>query len=200
MRATLLSVGKIAGGRIVKLARVVSILAATVWSGVATADAIDINLNSDSVEARYATNFRSAEFSVGGVVNDKYDSWTAYTGLLATGELKSGSSRSEAGLGGRIYGASAGDFELLALGLGGQFRWFPGNGPFAIGAYGYYAPDIVTGIDGTNFWEAGARLEYEVVKGTAILYIGYRKARAEFEDNIEVDLDKSGVVGVRIGF
>lgn len=189
------------------LARILSLMAVTLWAGAASADAIDINLNSDSVEARYATNFRSAEFTVGGVVNDKYDSWLAYTGLVATGERTSGTLRTEAGLGGRIYGASIGDpnnisgnFDLLALGLGGQFRWFPGNGPFAIGAYGYYAPDIVTGLDGTQFWEAGARLEYEVVKGTASVYVGYRKARAEFKDNIDADLDKSGMIGVRIGF
>ncbi len=166
------------------------------------ADAIDINLNSDAVELRYATNFRSAEFSVGGLVNGDPDAWLAYTGLLAVGERTTKDSRSEAGLGGRIYGASLDmpNLELLALALGGQFRWFPGNGPVGIGAYGYYAPDIVTGIDGKTFWEAGARVEFEVVKNTASLYAGYRRIRAEFKDNLDADLDKSGHLGLRISF
>jgi hypothetical protein len=200
MRSAWLSTSRTTGGKIVMIARALAAIASACVVTVASADALDINLNSDAVEIRYATNFRAAEFSVGGIVNDKYDAWLAHAGLLAIGERSTKDSRSEAGLGGRIYGASSGDFELLALALGGQFRWFPGNGPFGLGAYGYYAPDIVTGVDGTRFWEAGARAEFEVVKGTASLYVGYRRARAEFKNDIEGDLDKSGHVGVRISF
>jgi ABC-type amino acid transport substrate-binding protein len=188
------------GGPIVIVMRALAAVAAAGLAAAASADSFDINVNSDAVEARYATNFRSAEFTVGGLYNGDEDAWLASTGLLAIGERSTKDSRSEAGLGGRIYGGSVDNQDLLALALGGQFRWFPGNGPFGVGAYGYIAPDVVTGIDAKLFWEAGARVEYEVVKNTAGVYLGYRRARAEFKDDTNRDLDKGGHIGLHISF
>ena len=175
-------------------------IAAAGLAAAATADSFDINLNSDAVEGRYATHFRSAEFTLGGLYNGDRDAWLAYAGLLAIGERSTKEARSEAGLGGRIYGASVDNQDLLALALGGQFRWFPGNGPFGVSAYGYLAPDVVAGIDAKRFWEAGARLEYEVVKNTAGVYLGYRRVRAMFKHDVDLDLDKSGHIGLHISF
>ena len=165
----------------------------------ARADSLDINLNNESIQATYAAELRAAEFNVGALYNDDRDDWVVSMGIVASGEGQGGT-RTEAGLGGKIYGASVDNQDLLALGLGGQFRVFPGNGPVGIGAYGFYAPDIVTGMDGKKFWEAGARLEFELVRRTANIYLGYRKVRAEFTNGTEATIDSGGHVGVRISF
>jgi hypothetical protein len=170
------------------------------FSGAALADSLDVNLNNKSVEAIYGTNWRTAEFNAGVLYNNDHSDWVASTGLLASGERQTSQMRTEAGLGGKIYGASVSNNNVLALGLGGQFRVFPNNGPFGFGAYAYYAPNIVTFMDGKKFWEFGARVEFEVVKKTANVYIGYRKVRAELDNNSNVTVDSGANVGVRISF
>ncbi len=170
------------------------------FSGAALADSLDVNLNNKSVEANYGTNWRTAQFNAGVLYNNDHSDWVANAGLLASGERQTSQTRIEAGLGGKIYGASVSNNDILALGLGGQFSVFPNNGPFGFGAYAYYAPDIVTFMDGKKFWEFGARVEFEVVKKTANVYIGYRKVRAELDNNDNVTVDSGGNVGVRISF
>lgn len=182
------------------LLRTILVTALAGYAAAVSADALDINVSSDTVEAGYTVNFRSAEFTAGALYNRDRDDWVASAGLLAKGELGGTSTRSEAGLGGKVYGASVGSQELLAVGLGGQFRIFPGNGPFGIGAYGYYAPEILTGLDGNRFWEAGARAEFEVVQRTASLYVGYRKVRANLDNGSAANIAKGGFAGIRVSF
>jgi len=170
------------------------------FSGAVLADSLDINLNNKSVQAIYGTNWRTAEFNAGLLYNNDRSDWVASAGLLASGMGQTGQTRTEAGLGGKIYGASVDNQNILALGLGGQFSVFPNNGPFGFGAYAYYAPDIVTFMDGKKFWEFGARVEFEVVKNTANVYIGYRKVRADLDNNSNVTVDSGGNVGVKISF
>ena len=169
-------------------------------SSAVLADAIDINLNNDTIQAAYITNWRAADLQVGALYNNNKDAWVADVGLLAMGNKQVSGSRSAAGLGGKIYAASVGSQDLLALGLGGQFRVFPTNGQVGIGGYAFYAPNIVTMVDGKKFWEAGLSLEYEVVKNSASVYIGYRKVRADFDNGGHATLDSGGHAGVRINF
>lgn len=167
----------------------------------ALADSFDINLSNDSIHAIYGRAFGAAEVTLGGLYVDKDDDpWAAHLGLLVSGEPRSAASRSEAGLGARLYYASAGSNDAAALALGGQFRWFPGDGPVGVGAYGYFAPDIVTGLDAKRLWEAGARVEFEVVRGTAHVYLGYRRLELRLDNDTDVTLDKGVHVGVRIAF
>lgn len=169
-------------------------------SGAAAADTVDINLNSHAVQATYAANWRTAEFDVGWLSNDDKDSWVANVGLLAVGQKQLQNFRSEIGVGGKLYLVSIGDADIRALGLGGQVRAFPNNGPIGIGAYLFYAPDVVTSGDGKSFWEGGVSLEAEVVKNTASVYVGYRKVRAEIENGPHVTVDSGGHAGLRISF
>ena len=180
--------------------RTVLIAAFLASSSIALADSIDISLSNDSAQAIYTTGWRTAEFNAGALyVNDPND-WVVSAGLLAQGEQKSGGARIEAGLGGKTYYASVGNQDLLALGLGGQLRVFPNNGIVGIGGYLYYAPDIVTLIDGKKFWEMGVNVEVEIIKKTASLYLGYRKVRADFDNNTNVTVDKGTHAGVKILF
>jgi len=176
-----------------------ALLAAAGFGGTALADSIDINLNDHSVQATYASNWRAADFSVGVVSNRDTHDWVASAGLLALG-TRQAATRTEVAVGGKVYLVSVGNSDLRALGLGGAVRVFPRNGPIGIGGYAFYAPDIVTGGDGKSFWEAGAHVDFEVVKNTADFYVGYRKFRAELNDGSHVTVDSGGHVGVRISF
>jgi hypothetical protein len=170
------------------------------FSSAVAADSIDINLNDDSIQAIYASNWRTAEFNVGLLTNTDQDDWAASLGLLALGERQTGSSRTEGGLGGKIYLVDVANQDVLALGLGGQFRTFPNNGPIGFGGYLYYAPNVVTAMDGERFWEAGARVEFEMVKKTANIYLGYRKMRADLDNGRDVTVDSGLHAGVKITF
>ena len=164
------------------------------------ADSLDINLNNDSVQAIYATDWRKAEFNAGFLSNGDQNDWVASMGLLASGEKQTGEMRTEAGLGGKVYVADVSNKDVLALGLGGQFSVHPNNGPIGFGGYLYYAPDVITFMDGKKFWEWGVRAEFEVVKKTANIYVGYRKVRADLDNNSNVTVDSGGHVGVKISF
>jgi hypothetical protein len=170
------------------------------FSAAVSADSIDINLNGDSIQAMYATNWRAADLNVGLLTNTDQHDWAAHIGLLALGESQTGNTRIEGGLGGRIYLADVANEDVLALGLGGQFRTFPNNGPIGFAGYLYYAPGIVTAMDGEKFWEWGARVEFEMVKKTANIYLGYRKMRADLEDGRDINVDSGLHAGVKISF
>ena len=170
------------------------------FSSAVAADSIDINLNNDTIQATYASNWRTAEFNMGILTNTDQNDWAASLGLLALGEQQSGATRIEGGLGGKIYFADVANQDVLALGLGGQFRTFPNNGPIGFGGYLYYAPDVVTGMDGEKFWEASVRVEFEMVKKSANIYLGYREMRADLDNGQDVTIDSGLHAGVKITF
>lgn len=165
----------------------------------AAADSVDLNLSSDSIEARYNTGFGAGEMTVGALYNNNQNDWAANVGLLATSESIHANSRLEGGLGGKVYAVSVGSSQVLALGLGGQFRWFPGNRSVGVGGYAFYAPNIVTGVDGKRFWEAGVRVEVELVKNSSA-YVGYREVRAELDNDTNVNVDRGAFIGMLIKF
>lgn len=165
----------------------------------AAAGSMDINLSNHAIEAQYASSAGSAQMSLGGLYNDDNKNWFAQVGLLAAGETETGGSRFDAGLGGKLYAVHASGKDLIALGLGGQLRWFPGNRSFGIGGYGFYAPSVVTFVDGENFSDLGLRAEIEVVKNST-LYAGYRWVKADLTNHTSHYIDKGAFVGIRIDF
>ena len=176
---------------------VFALLATASFSAVS--DSVDINLSNDTVEARYNSNLGVGEWTFGGLYNRDQKDRSANVGLLATGETRVRGSRLEGGLGGKFYVATVNDQELAALGLGGQARWFFGDGPFAVSGYLFFSPGVVTFLDGKRFWEVGVRAEIELIKGS-FLYIGVRQMRAEFDNNTRFDVDKGGFAGMQIRF
>lgn len=156
------------------------------------ADSIDLNLNDDSIRFNYARFYGGAEIHFGGLyieqdkpVDEK--DWIGNLGLTVGGSDYWGSSSIEGGLGGMIFGGSVADEDLLALGLGGYAKFFPGNSIFGIGLHGYYAPEIVTGLDFDRYSEVGARLEFRLLENASV-YIGYREIEVRHEDT-ETTLD-----------
>ena len=170
-----------------------AVLAAAFSSGVA-AESIDINVGDESIQASYIGVVKTAEYDFRFMDNDDRDNWLASAGLLVSGPRTG----AEVGLGGKFYLISVSNEDVYGFGLGGQARVFLGNGPLAIGGSLFYAPDVLTGGDGENFWEATARLEVEVVQDAASIYVGYRKVRAELENGADITVDSGGHIGLQL--
>jgi len=106
----------------------------------------------------------------------------------------------ELGVGGRIYYVDLDHNNVMALALGVRFNYAPqALHGFGIGAHYYYAPKIVTGLDGDHVSEYGIHVGYQVIP-QANVYLGYRKIRTDLKDGPTVNADKGGFVGVRVRF
>ncbi len=153
------------------------LLAAASFS--AAAGSVDLNLSNDTIEGKFYANAGAADWTFGGSTF--------------------GNSRIEGGLGGKVYSVTVGSGHLVALALGGQLRWFPGNGSFALGPYAFYAPHVVTLLDGQQFFDIGVRAEVEVIRNSFV-YVGYRQVQAELDNNVKLNVDKGGFIGLQIKF
>lgn len=180
--------------------RIFAVFLALICSRAVVADSLDINLNDDSLEGIYTSNWRTAEASFGMLYNDDKEDWVASAGLLVLGERQDANRVFQGGLGGKLYFASVSNEDVLALGLGGQVRVYPGNGPIAVSGSLFYAPDIVTMLDGEKFWEASVRAEFEMVKRRASVYVGYREIQADLDDGRDITVDNGLHAGVKVVF
>ncbi|HZE09979.1 MAG TPA: YfaZ family outer membrane protein [Burkholderiales bacterium] len=176
---------------------VFAVLAAASFSAVA--GTIDVNLSNDTIEARYDSAAGAADWTFGALYNRDDKNYAFNVGLLAAGDAGAGGSRIEGGVGGKIYTVRVADSDVAALALGGQVRWFPNNGSFAVGGYAFYAPKVVTFMDGKNFYDTGIRGEVEVIKNSSV-YIGYRWTRAELDNGTSPYVDKGGFAGLQVKF
>ena len=176
---------------------VFALLAAASFS--AAAGSVDLNLSNHMIEAKFYANAGAADWTFGGLYNRDTRDRALNVGLLATGDSAIGNSRFEGGLGGKVYSVTVGNADVLALALGGQARWFPGNGSFALGAYVFYAPHVVTLLDGQRFFDVGVRAEVELIRNS-FLYVGYRQVQAELDNQVKVDVDKGAFVGMQVKF
>lgn len=165
----------------------------------AAAGSVDVNLSNDTIEGKFYANAGAADWTFGGLYNRDTKDGALNAGLLATGDSAFGNSRIEGGVGGKVYSVKAGSGDVIALALGGQLRWFPGNGSFALGVYAFYAPHVVTLLDGERFFDVGVRAEVEVIRNSFV-YIGYRQVQAELDNNNKVDVDKGAFIGLQIKF
>jgi hypothetical protein len=176
---------------------VFALLAAASFS--AAAGSVDVNLSNDTIEAKFYSNAGAADWTFGALYNRDTKDRALNVGLLATGDSSVGNSRIEGGLGGKLYSVTVGSGDVLALALGGHGRWFPGNGSFAVGAYAFYAPHVVTLLDGERFYDIGVRAEVEVIRNSFV-YVGYRQVQAELDNKVKLNVDKGGFVGLQIKF
>lgn len=173
--------------------------ALTLASFAAAAGTLDVNLSNDTLEAKFDQPVGAADWTFGGMYNRDDKNYLLNIGLLAAGDGSVGTSRFSGGLGGKIYTVHVGDFNVGALALGGELRWFPGNGPFALGGYAWYSPSVVTFIDGKDFYDTGLRAEVEVFRNS-FAYLGYRWTRAKLDDGSQLYVDRGGFAGIMVKF
>ncbi len=180
--------------------RTLAVFLALAGTGTAAADTIDVNVNNDVVEGRYSAPVGAGQMGLGALHRDVTNDWLIHAGFLGRGEARTSAGRSELGLGGRAYGGSVGPYDVLALALGADFSLYPSNQSVGVGAYFYYAPNVLSGRDTRSFMDAGVRVEFEVIKPTGVLYLGYRQIRATFNDDNKVKIDNHAHLGLRINF
>jgi hypothetical protein len=176
---------------------VFAVLAAASLSAVA--GTLDINLSNDTVEAKYDSPVGAADWTFGGLYNRDDKNYAFNIGLLATGDSGAGGSRIEGGLGGKVYTVHVPGSDVAALALGGQVRWFPGNRSVGIGGYAFYAPKVVTFIDGQSFYDSGLRVEVEVIRNSSV-YLGYRWMKVDLTNGTSAYVDRGGFVGLMVKF
>ncbi|MBT8097036.1 MAG: hypothetical protein HKN35_09775 [Woeseia sp.] len=174
-------------------------LLAGIASAQTTGKALDINLNGDSVRAGFTWRLGDPNYlaDLGLLFNqDKGDVLHASFHLV---DAASGPETPlQAGLGVRLVHTRTdpSTFSGTALALGAFARYtIPNADRFNIGAYGYYAPDVTSFGDQTEYYEIGARAGYSVIRDGDI-YLGLRRIEAEYKGFGGYKLDS----GLHVGF
>ncbi|MDH5377310.1 MAG: YfaZ family protein [Gammaproteobacteria bacterium] len=174
------------------------------FSVIAQAQTAVVSLSDDSAQFKYAMltggqSFGRSEFGFGFLYNEQ-DAYIFETSLVVVDEAGASTPGLHAGLGGKLYGASKGEAEFLALGLGGMVRYaLPANTRLAFALDGYYAPEITSFMDAANFVELALRAEYEVLQ-TAAAFLEFRKFSTKVDGGSEADLDDGIRLGIRLDF
>jgi len=169
------------------------------------ADALDLNLNNDSVQLLYTSPFTSdagiggANLEVGAIYTEA-DDYLGIVGLDVKGEAGSGSPGLVAGVGVRGYGIGLDTVDIGALAIGGLVQYSPPalNRLSVVGQI-FYAPEILTFMDGKHLQSAEFRIEYKVLT-QATVYVGYRDIEADLDAGGSVDVDNGGHLGLRFTF
>jgi len=177
-------------------------LALVFYAGIVSAQttgrAFDISLNGDMVDAGFTWRLgdRKLLADVGWLHNE--DRGDVFSGAIHLVDAAStGADPLQAGMGVRLLfvDPDPASVDGSALALGGFVRYtLPNANRFNIGAHGYYAPDVVTFSDLTEFYELGVRVGYNVVKDGDV-FLGVRTVKAEFGPG-DLSLDS----GMHIGF
>jgi len=180
---------------------IVALLFGACASTAAIAGSLDLNLNNDVVEASYLSDPTTFQYRFGALHDDRTKDWLGHAGFVALGEQENQAMRSTIGFGGRVYSGSTGPFNILSVPLGGQFSVYPaGFGSIGFSGYAFYAPNVLSGLDTERFFDVGVRVEFEIIKPTTVIYLGYRKIEAKFKNLGTSTIEEGGHIGLRISF
>jgi hypothetical protein len=176
-----------------------SVLLAAISSGAA-ADSLDINLHDEALRATYAVippARRGVEVEIGHYFNED-DQFITHLGMHVSGENWSQRGVFDIGLGGRLVYVNTDPFDEAALAVGMRLRFSPVQ-RLGVGGSIYYAPQIVTFMDGENYQEATLSVDYQVLP-QAFVYVGYRNIEVDFDKAKDVELDDKVHIGMRLLF
>lgn len=181
-------------------------LAMLLLSMGAGAQTFNIAFNDSSAQLGYGflvggSSYGRNEFRVDFLYNSD-EVYLVDASMQVFDEVGSKSQGFTAGLGGKLYGASLVDAnrEMFAVGVGGMLRYaLPQlERRLIFGVDGYYAPPIISFIDADRFFEAAARVEFELLP-TASIYLEYHQVTMR-DNGKDVDLNKGGRFGLEMNF
>ncbi|MDM4771726.1 YfaZ family outer membrane protein [Solimonas sp. SE-A11] len=128
------------------------------------------------------------------------DAFVPHIGVLLTGDTGARDAKVTAGLGIRAAYIDGENADGSAIALGGQVDVrMPGFERVALGAYGYFAPDVTTFGDTDKYYDVGLSLGYEVIKDASV-YVGWRKVVAKLDGGGEIEADDGFNIGLRLNF
>ncbi len=168
-----------------------------------TGTALDINLNNDAVRLGFSWRLGDPKYlaAVGWLHNqDRGD--VIHGSFHLVDAASSAGSALQAGLGVRLVHTLPDPdvFDGTALALGGFARYtLPNANRYSIAAYGYFAPEITSFGDQTEYYELGVRAGYSVLRDGDV-YLGLRRVRAEYNGISNFKFDSGLHVGFEIRF
>ncbi|MDH5571090.1 MAG: hypothetical protein OEY89_04945 [Gammaproteobacteria bacterium] len=188
--------------------RAFSFLLMLLASGAVLADSLMAQLSSDSARFRYQVaglgqSFGNLETEVGFLYTDKTagsNDYIADVGVLVRGE--SVEAPIVVSIGGRLYAGKVADYNVYAVGLGGDAMLLPESwGGFGIGAFFIMAPGVVSFGDSDGLREYGVTLNFDVSPQASVI-LGYQNIEVNIETNNvgDVEVDKGAFFGVHIKF
>jgi hypothetical protein len=91
-------------------------------------------------------------------------------------------------------------FDGTVLAVGGFARYtLPNANRYNVGGYGYFAPDVTSFGDQTEYYELGVRLGYSVLRDGDV-YLGLRRIQAKYEGFGKFTFDSGLHAGFEIRF
>ncbi len=172
-------------------------------SGQTTGKALDINLNSDAVRAKFSWRLGDPRYlaDVGWLYNQDRGS-VVHGSFHLVDEAANPGTALQAGLGLRLVYTTTDPsrFDGGSLALGGFVKYtFPNANRFSIGGHGYYAPDIVSFGDQSQYYEIAVRAAYNVIRD-ADVYIGVREVEAKYDGGGRYEYDSNLHAGLEFRF
>ena len=158
-------------------------------SAQATDRALDINLNDDTARLDFA-------WPLGG------SRYRADLGFHLVDAAANRGLSLRAGLGLKLVHTNTDMARLdgISLALGGFFRYtLPGANRFNVGGAIYYAPDVVSFGDQSEYYEIGLRLGYSVIPD-ADVYVGIREIKAKYDTAGRFEFDSAAHLGFEFRF
>ena len=178
-------------------------LSAGVAFGQTTGTALDVNLNNDSVRLGFAWRLGDPKYlaEVGWLYNqDKGD--VIHASFHLVDAASSSGTALQAGLGVRLVHTRTDPSiaDGTALAVGGFARYtLPNADRFNIGGYIYYAPDVTSFGDQSDYYEVGARVGYSVLRDGDV-YLGLRRVQAKYKGLGRFTFDSGLHAGFEIRF
>lgn len=175
---------------------------------------LDIGLGNEAAHISYLMESDSqigiggTDFAAGVFFNED-DDIVGNLNVLVTGNSLGQNRSLQLGAGGKLYAGRLdvsfdgdGDKDAVAsIAIGGKVAYiFPARTPMSLSVEGYWAPEVTSFGDNTDFTEFNLRFELEVAPTTRF-FVGYRNMETEIENSgVDYELDDSAHVGVRFAF
>jgi hypothetical protein len=169
-------------------------------SSSAAADSLDLNLHDEALRLTYAFApgaQRGLEADLGHYFNED-DQYITHLGLHVSGENWSKQGVFDIGLGGRLVYVHTDPLDLTGMAVGARVRFSPVQ-RLGFGGTIYYAPQIVTFMDGENYLETSVSVDYQLLP-QGFVYLGYRRIEVDFDDAKDVEFDDKVHVGMKLLF
>ena len=189
--------------------RIIQIVILALFSSTASADAIKAYLGDEVARFSYATDsfgqqFGRLETEFGVMFTDRDeavrdDDFLTHLGLQVRGE--SLDFPLIVSVGGRAYYGEAAEYDVSAIGIGGDLLLLPESwGGFGLGAFFYHAPKVVTFQDAENFTEWGLFASFQITPQASVV-AGVQNIEAEIENGVgDVEFEDGGFFGIDIRF
>lgn len=168
-----------------------------------TGTALDVNLNNDAVRLGFSWRLGDPRYLAGlGWLHNEDKGDIVHASFHLVDAASSSGTALQAGLGVRLVHTRTdpNSIDGTAVALGGFARYtLPNANRYNIAGYGYYAPDITSFGDQSEYYEVGVRAGYSVLRDGDV-YLGLRRIQAKYDGAGRFTLDSGLHVGFEIRF